>query len=153
MIDEMLLFNRHDEINLDALKVIKEKKRYKMDKIKKHFNFQTLEDPIMSPSAEMTKFMTKYLTGIVLINSILRKFQILLDDTDINVEYYECGHLCTVPHLPMVRVNKVILGRRLANFYNLRMTFDLVKVDKSFMMIGNGKMMMSWGTCETGKAA
>ena len=43
MIDEMLLFNRHDEINLDALKVIKEKKRYKMDKIKKHFNFQTLE--------------------------------------------------------------------------------------------------------------
>ena len=78
MIDEMLLFNRHDEINLDALKVIKEKKRYKMDKIKKHFNFQTLEDPIMSPSAEMTKFMTKYLTGkiqFVLISSILRKFQ------------------------------------------------------------------------------
>ena len=63
MIDEMLLFNRHDEINLDALKIIKEKKRYKMDKIKKHFNFQTLEDPIMSPSAEMTKFMTEYLTG------------------------------------------------------------------------------------------
>ena len=51
----------------------------------------------------------------------------------------------------MVGVNKVILGRRLANFYNLRMTFDLVKVDKSFMMIGNGKMMMSWGTCETGQ--
>ena len=70
MIDEMLLFNRHDEINLDALKIIKEKKRYKMDKIKKHFNFQTLEDPIMSPSAEMTKFMTKYLTGIVFISSI-----------------------------------------------------------------------------------
>ena len=70
MIDEMLLFNRHDEINLDAFKIIKEKKRYKMDKIKKHFNFQTLEDPIMSPSAEMTKFMTKYLTGIVFISSI-----------------------------------------------------------------------------------
>jgi len=107
MIDEMLLFNRHDEINLEALKVIKEKKRYKMNKIKKHFNFQTLEDPIMSPSAEMTKFMTEYLTA----------------DTDINVEFYECGHLCTVPHLPMV--------------------------DKSFMMIGSGKMMMSWGTCAT----
>ena len=154
MIDEMLLFNRHDEINLDALKVIKEKKRYKMDKIKKHFNFQTLEDPIMSPSAEMTKFMTKYLTGtiqFVHIISILRKFKKNLDDTDINVEYYECGHLCTVPHLPMVRVTKVIRGWRLANFYYLRMTFDLVKVDKSFMMIGNGKMMMSWGTCETGK--
>ena len=116
MIDEMLLFNRHDEINLDALKVIKEKKRYKMDKIKKHFNFQTLEDPIMSPSAEMTKFMTEYLTGIVLISSILRKFQIFSDDTDINVEYYECGHLCTVPHLPMVRVNKVIRGRKLTHF-------------------------------------
>lgn len=70
MIDEMLLFNRHDEINLDALKIIKEKKRYKMDKIKKHFNFQTLEDPTMSPSAEMTKFMTNYLTGIVFISSI-----------------------------------------------------------------------------------
>ena len=37
------------------------------------------------------------------------------------------------------------------SFYYLRMTFDLIKVDKSFMMIGNGKMMMSWGTCETGQ--
>ena len=125
MIDEMLLFNRHDEINLDALKVIKEKKRYKMDKIKKHFNFQTLEDPIMSPSAEMTKFMTKYLTGIVLINSILRKFQNCLDDADINVEYYECGHLCTVPHLPMVRVNKVILGRSVNNYICLLVYSEL----------------------------
>ena len=79
MIDEMLLFNRHDEINLDALKIIKEKKRYKMDKIKKHFNFQTLEDPIMSPSPEMTKFMTKYLTGNVFVSIFLqfdRKFKI-----------------------------------------------------------------------------
>ena len=63
MIDEMLLFNRHDEINLEALKIIKEKKRYRMDKIKKHFNFQTLEDPLLSPSAEMIKFITQYLTG------------------------------------------------------------------------------------------
>ena len=81
----------------------------------------------------------------------MTEIQNFSDDTDINVEYYECGHLCTVPHLPMVMVNKVFLGLTLATFLYLRMTVDLVKVDKSFMMIGNGKMMMSWGTCETGQ--
>ena len=52
MIDEMLLFNRHDEINLDALKIIKEKRW-----------------------TRWIKFMTKYLTGIVFINSIWLEFK------------------------------------------------------------------------------
>ena len=127
MIDEMLLFNRHDEINLDALKIIKEKKRYKMDKIKKHFNFQTLEDPIMSPSAEMTKFMTEYLTGTNGFQPSTEPslpLKPFLADTDINVEYYECGHLCTVPHLPIVMVNDVICAAKCDQFATFFLGFD-----------------------------
>ena len=57
------------------------------------------------------------------MNIGLTGLNIVLDNYDVDLRYYNCGHLCTVPNVPMV--------------------------EEAFMNNHGMKCMMRWGTCLT----
>ena len=113
-------------MNWDVFNSLKNLHQFDTSHIKNFFHFQTVEDPAIMPNAELAKEFTEAMTGQILTFKAQRFSENLvhfLDNYDVNLRYYNCGHLCTVPNLPMV--------------------------EEAFMYFIGNKYMMRWGTCLT----
>ena len=71
-------------------------------KINKLYAFQSVNDPVIGPTEDTTKELAEFIFREY-IGPKIRALKLgFLGDSAHNVEFLQCGHLCSIPYIPVV---------------------------------------------------